>query len=216
MGWSEPEPPRGQYPRLFEVRALGNGLCLASGFFSVYVTGEPVSAASKPSSRLPGKREGLLAPSPPPFGHARLPGGAGEDLETPVPARSGLRRKPGPVPKAEVRSVCAGRPGRPSPASRPGSRTDGLGGPLDIAASLGPTPHRSRRWWRAPRRAASAGPGAMRTPAGVWRGAALPVTDAAQCLRRRLDCGPPERRDCLGEPCSPGGSSVTVLGNSKS
>lgn len=36
MGWSEPEPPRGQFPRLFEVRALGNGLCLASGFFSVW------------------------------------------------------------------------------------------------------------------------------------------------------------------------------------
>ena len=88
-----------------------------------------------------------------------------------------------PVPKADVHSVCARRPGRPG---RP--RT-----PLRDRWALGsswPTPRGSRRPWWAPRllRARDAG----------WT---VGLRSAGTVSRRAL---------------RPGGSNVTILGNSKS
>lgn len=193
MGWSEPEPPRGQSLRLFPVRALRNGLRLrhwGAGFCCLKALRPPA-----------GNVKGLAAPVPPPLGHPRLPGGAGEDPGTPVPAARAGRKPAGA--RSRRPSVCSRRPRRPGPALRPGSSTGGL-------RALG---HRCSSWADSPPEP-EVDPGrcGRQRSTGV-RGVARPVTDAAQCLRRRLDCGPPKHRHCV---CSPGGSRVTVLGNSKS
>lgn len=137
MGWSEPEPPRGQSPRLFPVRALRNGLCLrhwGAGFCCLKALRPPA-----------GNVKGRVAPVPPPLGHPRLPGGAGEDPGTPVPvARAG--RKP-PAPEADVPQFAPGDPAGPARLCGP-APAQADSGPSDIAAPLGPTPHQSRRWTR--------------------------------------------------------------------
>lgn len=149
-------------------------------------------AACRKRERTRGPRPTSPWPSETPRGSRRGPGNScprGQGWEEAAGARS---RRP---------SVCSGRPGRPGPALWPGSSTGGL-------RALG---HRCSSWADSPPEP-EVDPGrcGRQRSTGV-RGVARPVADAAQCLRRRLDWGPPKHRHCV---CSPCGSRVTVLGNS--
>ena len=202
MGWSEPEPPRGQFPRLFEVRALGNGLCLASGFFSVYITGEPVSAASKPSSRLPGKRERTPGPFPASLWSCKTTRGSRRGPGNSCPRSVGAAEEAGPpcLKPTSARFV-PGDPAGPARLRGPAPGQTDSEGPWTSLLLLGrlPTGAGGGGGLRVGRRLQDPGRCGRQRTTGVWRGAARPVMDAAQCLRRRLDCGPPERRDRVSE-----------------